>query len=281
MVTAPVYTGFLEKAGLESYLREALKELDYRDSEALTKAADKIKDAIKGTPMPSEIAEDIREAYISLGEGPVAVRSSATAEDLPDASFAGQQSTFLNILGGDNVVLAVHECWASLFEPRAIFYRSANGFAHLKVGIAVVVQRMVQSQTSGVLFTVDPVSNDRSKITIEAVYGLGEAIVSGSVTPDHYVVDKEKIAIQEKQMALQDWMLVRNPDVALNAKDANVWVGVPQSQQQSQKLSDDQIIALSQIGKQIEELYAYPQDIEWAQKDDHLYVVQSRPITTL
>ncbi|MBI2856100.1 MAG: phosphoenolpyruvate synthase, partial [Chloroflexi bacterium] len=281
VVPAHVYTGFLERAGLKRYVREVLEYLAYNDAEALTKAAKEIKEAILGIPMPPEIADDIREAYRSLGEGLVAVRSSATAEDLPDASFAGQQSTFLNISGGDNVVLAVQECWASLFEPRAIFYRVENGFDHLKVGIAVVVQRMVQSQTSGVLFTADPISNDRSKITIEAGYGLGEAVVSGAITPDHYVVDKEKMRVEDKRLAIQNWMLVRNPGVALNTADANIKVDVPQARQQSQKLSDDHIVALAQIGKEIEELYGHPQDIEWAQEDGHLYVVQSRPITTL
>ncbi|MBF8267035.1 MAG: ppsA [Dehalococcoidia bacterium] len=281
VVTAQTYYGFLEGAKLESHIQSAMDGLDCNDSEALAKASQRVKEAIKGAPLPKTIAQEIVKAYRSLGQGPVAVRSSATAEDLPDASFAGQQSTFLNIVGDDNVVRAVQECWASLFEPRAIFYRWEQGFDHLKVGIAVVVQRMVQSQTSGVLFTVDPISNNPRRITIEAVLGLGEAIVSGAITPDYYVVDKENVDIVERKPALQTRMLVRNPKIALDSEDANVWVDVAQRKQGSQKLTNDQIVALAHMAKRIEKLYDSPQDIEWAQEDGNLYIVQSRPITTL
>lgn len=281
IVTAQTYSLFLEESNITNSIRDRLEGLDASDSAALAKASRDVKGLIQKAPMPSQIAQDIHAAYQGQGEGLVAVRSSATAEDLPDASFAGQQSTFLNISGADNVVEAVQECWASLFEARAIFYRAEQGFDQLSVAIAVVVQRMVQSDVSGVLFTVDPISNDHSKMTIEAVYGLGEAIVSGNVTPDYYLVDKAKMHVQEKQMAIQPWMLVRNLQPALDAQDTNIKEDVPAAKQGAQKLPDDQIQALAKIGKRIEEHYGVPQDIEWAEEGGTLYVVQSRPITTL
>lgn len=284
IVTAQTYSRFLDAAGITGCIRDSLDNLDHNDSQAISQASRKIKDAILKAAMPQKIAQDIQEAYHSLGEGPVAVRSSATAEDLPDASFAGQQSTFLNIVGGDCVVEAVQECWASLYEPRAIFYRVEHGFEHLKVAIAVVVQRMVQSQVSGVLFTVDPLSNDRDKMTIEAVFGLGEAIVSGNVTPDLYILDTkdtEKMRIQDTTVASQQWMLIRNQSAGSGSADANNWVEVAQAERQTQKLTDDQVIALARLGKKIEKLYDFPQDIEWAWENGRFYILQSRPITTL
>jgi pyruvate,water dikinase len=210
----------------------------------------------------------------------VAVRSSATAEDLPEASFAGQQRTFLNIEGEKEVVAAVQGCWASLFEPRAIYYRIQNGFEHLKVGIAVPVQRMVQSEVSGVMFTLEPMSNDRSKIVIEAAYGLGETVVSGELTPDLYSVEKEKMEILSKNIVKQDWQLVRNP-VKKNKQEANIKALIPTKEQKQQKLSDEGIIRLAKIAKSIEDLYQFPQDIEWAKEQGDLYIVQTRPVTTI
>jgi len=190
IVTTVSYFNFLEEAGIREEMGNILEPLNPEDTEQLLQISTKIKDVITSAEMPQDIADEIREAYRELG-GLVAVRSSATAEDLADASFAGQQRTFLNIQGEDDVVTAVQECWASLFEPRAIFYRNEHGIDHMQVGIAVPVQRMVQSEAAGVIFTMEPVTNE-SKITIEAVYGLGEAVVSGEMTPDYYLVDKER-----------------------------------------------------------------------------------------
>ena len=190
VVTADTYFRFIDQAGLEPAIRKELFNLDVHDSRTLNERAANIRRRIIEAPMPPRLADEIREAYRELGEGPVAVRSSATAEDLPDASFAGQQSTYLNVIGPDNVVLAVQACWASLFEGRAIFYREEAGYDHMKVGLAVPVQRMVQSEKSGVMFTVEPVTSDATRITIEAVYGLGEGIVSGEISPDLYMVHK-------------------------------------------------------------------------------------------
>ncbi|MGB2884730.1 MAG: phosphoenolpyruvate synthase, partial [Dehalococcoidia bacterium] len=279
IVTTVSYFNFLEEVGLREEIEKILEPLDTNNSQQLLQISTKIKDAITSAEMPQDIADEIREAYKKLG-GLVAVRSSATAEDLPDASFAGQQSTFLNIQGEDNVVVAVQECWASLFEPRAMFYRNEHGIDHMQVGIAVPVQRMVQSEAAGVLFTMEPVTNE-SKITIEAVYGLGEVVVSGEMTPDHYLVDKERFTILEKQIVEQDWQLVKSLESDSDVDGANVKLPVSDELRKEQKLSDDEIISLAKLGAKIEDHYQFPQDIEWAKEGGELYVVQTRPITTL
>ncbi len=279
IVTAAAYFDFLKKSKIADGIRNLLEPLDPDDSKQLQQVATEIKQMILDAPMPPEIAKEINEAYIEMGRGLVAVRSSATAEDLPEASFAGQQRTFLNIQGEENVVVAVQGCWASLFEARAIFYRQQQGFDHFKVGLAVPVQKMVQSQASGVMFTIEPVTSDASKIVIEAVFGLGEAIVSGEVTPDLYVIDKDGQKIVTKKIAKQEWQLVRNPDVG--DEETNIKAPLPPSAQTQQKITDDEIIQLVKIGKRIEDHYQFPQDIEWAKEDGKLFIVQSRPVTTI
>jgi pyruvate,water dikinase len=204
----------------------------------------------------------------------VAVRSSATAEDLPDASFAGQQATFLNTDGKTALIKAIRECWASLFEARAIYYRIVNKFDHMAVGIAVPVQKMVQSEVSGIMFTCDPVNSDTSKIVIDAGLGLGEAVVSGSITPDHYEVTKSDMKIASKEIGAQDWQIVRG-------KTGKDHVKLTDEQKKSQKLTDEQIIEIASIGKKIEEHYGKPQDTEWAYESGKFYMVQSRPVTTM
>lgn len=279
IVTAGAYFDFLQQTKITDKIRELLKPLDANDSKQLQQIADKIKQVILNAPMPPELVSEIKEAYRKLGKGLVAVRSSATAEDLPEASFAGQQRTFLNVEGEEEVVAAVQGCWASLFEPRAIFYREQHGFDHFKVGIAVPVQKMVQSQASGVMFTLEPVTSDQSKIIIEAVFGLGEAIVGGEVDPDLYIVDKEELKINTKKIGTQEWKLVRNP--AGGDQDPNTRVPLPPSSQSQQKISDAHIIELAKLGKQIEEHYQFPQDIEWAIEDNQVFIVQTRPVTTI
>jgi pyruvate,water dikinase len=280
IVTAQSYFHFLEEANLTEEIRRLLSTLDPNDSQELNRVASKIKDVINAAPMPKEITDEIKKAYQKMGEGLVAVRSSATAEDLPEASFAGQQRTFLNVEGGNEVAAAVQGCWASLFEPRAIFYRAQHGFDHLKVGIAVPVQRMVQSECSGVLFTLEPVTSDKDKVIVEAVYGLGETIVSGEITPDLYMVEKRRLKILNKKVARQEWQLVRNAK-GKELGQTNIRVPVPRAAQRKQKLPDEDIIALARVGRQIEELYSFPQDIEWAEENGSLFIVQTRPITTI
>ncbi len=287
VVVKDAYDQFLEENKLKEKIFEILKKTNVKDTAELTKTAEKIQNLILSASMPKDIEKEIREAYRKLckvkkgiiiageeHEEFVAVRSSATAEDLPTASFAGQQKTLLNIKGEDEVVNAVKECWASLFTPRAIFYREEKGFKHEEVSIAVVVQRMINADKAGVMFTVNPATSDRSKIVIEGAYGLGEAVVSGQVTPDTYIVNKETLEIEEREISTQEWMLTRKGE-------KTVRVEVPEELRSKQKLEDSEIIELARYGKKIEEHYNFPQDIEWAIEGDKIYVLQSRPVTTL
>jgi pyruvate,water dikinase len=279
IVTADAYFDFLETSGLTGEIGKLLKPLDPNHSNQLHQVAGQIKQLITDTPIPPETAKAISQAYKKMGGGLVAVRSSATAEDLPEASFAGQQRTFLNIEGEREVTSAVRGCWASLFEPRAIFYRHQQGFDHFKVGIAVPVQKMVQSRASGVMFTIEPVTSDSNHIVIEAVYGLGEAIVSGEVTPDLYIVDKKEAEILSKKPARQERQLVRNPQAT--DEETNIWVTIPEAEQAKQKVTDEEIIKIARLGKQLEDWYQFPQDIEWAKQDSEIFIVQTRPVTTI
>jgi len=204
----------------------------------------------------------------------VAVRSSATAEDLPDASFAGQQETYLNIKGEVHLLHTIKKCWSSLFTERAIFYRQTKNFDHFKVGLSVVVQRMVQSEKSGIAFSIDPITNDKNKIVIEAIFGLGEYIVSGKVTPDHYEIDKKTFTIIKKEIKQQKVKLVKkgvkNKEVTLLKAEGYL-----------QKLSDEEIIKVALLVKEIEKHYYFPQDIEWAIEGKKVFIVQARPVTTI
>lgn len=279
IVTAQAYYHFLEEAKLKPILTHILAPVDVNKSSQLEKAARDVQRRIMHAPFPKAISRDIIQAYFQLGKGPlseplVAVRSSATAEDLPSASFAGQQSTFLNVKGEANVIEKIKEAWASLFTARAIFYRATNHFDHFKVGIAVPVQKMVASEVSGILFTLDPVTNDKGKIVIEAIYGLGELIVQGTVTPDHYEVDKKTEKILTKQTATQEKMMML-------ASGKNVITTLPKQKGSQQKLTDQQIIALADVGKRLERHYYFPQDSEWAIENDTVYIVQTRPVTTI
>jgi len=279
IVTASTYYEFLRRLKIKDKISSLLKDLDTNNSKQLKQVASKSKQVIIDAIMPPDIVDAIKQAYIKLGDSLVAVRSSATAEDLPEASFAGQQSTFLNVQGEDDVVDAVQKCWASLFEPRAIYYRHQHGFDHLKVGIAVPVQKMVASETSGVMFTVEPVTSDTGKIVIEAIYGLGEGLVSGEVTPDLYIIDKETLTIISKRISRQGQKLMRNPEGG--NQNPNIWQPVQPTYQEQQKLPDDEIIQLAKLGKQIEDHYQFPQDIEWAKENNKIYMVQTRPVTTI
>ena len=279
VVSVDAYFDFLKKSDIIGEIQTLLESLDIEDTKQLQRVSSVIKQMFLDSAIMPELAEKIKEAYKKLGGGLVAVRSSATAEDLPEASFAGQQSTYLNIEGPDEVANAVLRCWASLFEPRAIYYRAQQGFDHFKVGIAVPVQRMIASVTSGVMFTVEPVTSNTREIVIEAIYGLGEGLVSGEVTPDLYIVDKEKLSIISRRISRQKNQLTRN--TSNNKKDINVWQLIDKSLQDKAKLSDDEIIELAKIGKQIEDHYQFPQDIEWAKENGKYYILQTRPVTTI
>jgi len=272
-VTAQAYYDFIKKTSLKQKILTELSGLDVSDSKALNKASKNIKTAILGAEMPDELKKEIVDNYHELSGGTdrkVAVRSSATAEDLPDASFAGQQETYLNVKGGASVVKHVRMCWASLFEARAIFYRTENKFNHMKVGIAVPVQLMVQSEVSGIMFTINPITNNRNEVSIEAAYGLGQPVVSGELTPDQFLVSKKDGRMLSKNVAKQTWQLTE-------AGNANV----SRAYQNKQKMSDKYVKELAKLGMKIEKHYGTPQDIEWGLQNRKLYIVQSRPVTTL
>ncbi len=282
VVTTHAYREFIEHSGLDHVLSRLLDGLAVDDDEQLNRTARSVQQAIERAEMPAPMQQEITAAYRQLGEGPVAVRSSATAEDLAEASFAGQQATFLNVEGGLDVVEAVQRCWASLFEPRAIFYREQAGWGHLDVDLAVPVQQMIQSQSSGVMFTVDPITNDRNRVVIEAAFGLGEAVVGGLVSPDHFEVDKSSDRILQRQILNQDRMLVRSSDGRIDPEHGhNRWRALSQAEGSKPKLTDAQVVELAAIGKRIEAHYGSPQDIEWGLLDDRVYLLQTRPITTI
>ncbi len=273
IVTAGAYFDFINSTSLKEKIMHELSGLDVDNSKKLQEASKRIKTAIMAADMPGDLAQQIKDYYHKLcGENDryVAVRSSATAEDLPDASFAGQQETYLNVKGWSNVVAKVQKCWASLFEARAIFYRQTNKYSHLKVGIAVPIQLMVQSDYSGIMFTVNPLTNNDEEVSIEAAYGLGQPVVSGEVTPDQYIVDKKTGKITSRYIAKQTWQLTLAGKTPISKK-----------YQEVQKLGNKHIVELAEIGIRIEEHYKRPQDIEYGVEDGKIYIVQSRPVTTL
>ncbi|TDA25582.1 MAG: phosphoenolpyruvate synthase [Archaeoglobi archaeon] len=274
VVDARTFRDFINRANLRSKIYSLLQNLDVEKTEELNRVSEEIRKMIREAEMPEEIGKEIKKAYKKLGNGKevyVAVRSSATAEDLPDASFAGQQDTYLNVKGEEEVVKKVKECWGSLFTPRAIYYRVQKGFKHENVSIAVVVQKMVNSEKSGVMFTSHPVTGEK-KCIIEAVFGLGEAIVSGLVTPDTYVYDRLSKKLLEVKIAEKKFMITR--------KNGNERVELGEKGKE-RVLSDDEIVKLVDLGEVIEDHYGKPQDVEWAIEGGQVYIVQSRPITTI
>jgi len=279
IVTAAAYFDFLKSTGLDLKIKKLLKNLDVEKSQKLNSVAAEIQKAILGKMLPQFLEREISSAYHKLYTTTssaifVAVRSSATAEDLPTASFAGAQKTYLNVSGTDEVLKAVRKCWASLFEARAIYYRQIHKFDHLKVGIAVPVQKMVQAEKSGVMFTLDPVNSDKEKIVIEAGWGLGEAIVSGAITPDRYVVAKDNFEIIKKEVNNQAWKIVK-------VGKENKHLTCSGQESKKQKLTDEEIKKVAEYGKEIEAHYDFPQDTEWAIEGNQIYFVQSRPVTTI
>ena len=280
VVTAKAYFDFIEYNHLKDKVAKILEGANLEQNDELTAASEKIKKMIVEGDVPEKLAQEIINSYHRLGklfglkQALVAVRSSATAEDLPDASFAGQQETFLNIRGETNVVNYVRKAWASLFTPRAIFYRGEKGFDHFKIGLAAVVQRMVQSEVSGVMFTIDPVTNQKNKIVVEAVWGLGEYIVQGIVTPDHYEVEKGDYQIIEIKTVPQKMQLVKKGNRTIKTT-------VPKNKIKLQKLNSPQIVELAKIGESLHKHYFFAQDIEWALEKGRFYIVQTRPVTTI
>jgi len=286
-ISATAYKRFIEETGIAQKIYDILDETitDPKDPKQYEEASKKIRKLIESTPIPDDLQKEIVKAYKELCKKTgvkdvfVAVRSSATAEDLPGASFAGQQETFLNVKGEKELLESVRKCWSSLFTPRAIFYRTQKGFRHEKVLISVAVQKMVNSRSSGVMFTLHPVTGDRSKIVIESVWGLGEAIVSGAVTPDHFEVDKNTLQIVVKNVVKKTVEYIRDPKTG-----KTIHAEVPPERQETPSLTDEEVVELAKIAKRIEEHYGTPQDIEFAVDRDlpfpkNLFIVQSRPET--
>lgn len=287
-VTASAYRDFIKLSDLQDSIREKIENLDVEDSAELQMRSLDIREMINNAEIPEKIKNEIVDAYKEFSkktgiENPrVAIRSSATAEDLPEASFAGQQDTYLEISGVDEVLKYARKCWASLWTSRAIYYRQEQKFDHFEVSLSVVVQKMVNSEKSGVMFTANPVNNNTNELMINASWGLGEAIVSGTVTPDEYIIDKEEESIIEKNIAEKNVMIVKK-DNEIGTIEVNVGDYLGYDMVNKQCLTDEEIMKLADYGIRIEKIYNKHQDIEWAFDKDtnHLYILQSRPITTL
>ncbi|EJG06553.1 phosphoenolpyruvate synthase [Methanofollis liminatans DSM 4140] len=276
VVTAQAFRKFLVQTGLEDSLFDLLTDVDVENSEELEDVSRNVKNLVLDAKMPDDIKEEIIQAYGTMGPDNmvVAVRSSATAEDLPDASFAGQQETYLNIRGDAAVVEAVQMCWASLYGARAIYYRAKQGFDDRTVNIAVVVQQLIRSEKSGVMFSSHPVTGEPLTI-IEGSWGLGEAVVSGSVSPDKYVYDRRLKKVFDRMISKKEYMIVPVGDHGTEL------VEIPNDRQEEPILSDAEVEALAAFAEISEEHYNVPQDIEWAIVGSTIYILQSRPITTI
>jgi pyruvate,water dikinase len=276
VICAPAYRDVVQSCDLEVRIEEMLAGVDRNNSTQLQEVEAQIRRLFKDIPIADELCQLIVESYRALGDNvPVAVRSSATAEDLADASFAGQQDTFLNVVGESELLDAVRQCWSSLYTSRAIFYRHRKGFGDVEVSMAVVVQKMVNSEKSGVIFTVDPVLRNHYQIVIEAVWGLGEGVVSGTITPDHYKVDRETYEIVYEFVPEKRIMFCKDGDCGV------IEVDVPPDKMSARILTDDEVRQLVDLGNKIEQHFGYPQDIEWGIEGDEIYLLQSRPITNL
>lgn len=274
-LTTEAYRRATAQADLEAIFDE-LERTSGTDVPALTALASRARAAVLAAPIPSDIAEAVTAAYGRLGsEVPVAVRSSATAEDLPFASFAGQQDTYLNVVGRDAVLDAVRRCWASLWTDRAVVYRATNGIDNRTVHLAVVVQQMVDSAVAGVLFTANPVTGRRRQAVIDASPGLGEAVVSGAVNPDHFIVDTDLETIVERRLGDKRLAIRSLPGGGTEHVELA-------SGSEAACVTDDQVVALTRLGDRVEQHYSAPQDTEWAiDADGTLWLTQARPITTL
>ncbi len=285
-VTAYAYERFLKEMGIAERIYDIIREVVGEDKTPANynEASRRIRELIESTPIPEDIEEAIKKAYRELEErlnikNPlVAVRSSATAEDLPDASFAGQQETFLGVKGEDELVDRVRKCWSSLFTPRAISYREDKGFKHEDVLISVGVQKMVNSRSAGVMFTINPVTGREDELVIEASWGLGETVVGGKVTPDTYVIDKKTMEIKEKHIG------EKKIEILLTPEGGTIEREVEEERRKMQAISDEEIKKLAEYGLKIEEHYGKPMDVEWAVDKDlnppnNVFILQARPET--
>jgi pyruvate,water dikinase len=278
VVGAPAYAAFCEDSGLRGRIAARLADLDVDDTAALEAAAAEVRAEVEREPLPEWLAQRIRDAYAELvggEEAPVAVRSSATAEDSESASFAGMNETLLNVRGAEALLDAVRACWASLFGARTIYYRAKRGFGQADMDIAVVVQRQIGSTRSGVMFTIDPASGDRERLVIEGAFGLGEAVVSGSVSPDRYLVRKDGLAIDLREVRRKELAIVPLPGGGTETRELG------EAEGSRPVLSDEEVRRVAELGVRIERHYGSPQDTEWAfDEAGEVWMLQSRPVTT-
>lgn len=273
-VTTEAYQKALEQNEAFYALLDQLTLLKVEDRDQIGEISRKIRKIIMEVEIPSDVVKAVAHYLSQFGdEHAYAVRSSATAEDLPHASFAGQQDTYLNIIGKEAILQHISKCWASLFTDRAVIYRIQNGFDHSQVYLSVIIQRMIFPQASGILFTADPITSNRKLLSIDASFGLGEALVSGLVSADCYKVQEEEIV--DKMIATKKLAIYGLKEGGTETKQ------IDPDQQKTQTLTEQQILQLTRTGRQIEAYFGYPQDIEWCLVDDTFYIVQSRPITTL
>jgi len=274
VILATAFSRFLEETDLTQEVQAMVDKVNYKDVNSVDGASAEIRALILKAKMPKDLQRDIVADFKKMKAKFVAVRSSATAEDSSSASWAGELETYLNTTE-KTLLLNVKKCWSSLFTPRAIFYRHEKKLLKTKVSVAVVIQEMVDSEISGIAFTVHPVTRDKNQMIIEAGYGLGEAIVSGSITPDAYVLDKRDYSLIDVNIANQERQIKKG------AGGGTRWVPVASALREKQKLTGRQIVELAKICRGIEQHYKFPCDIEWAYKQGKFYITQSRPITTL
>jgi len=291
VILVEAFDKFLEETDLVVEIASQVKKINYKDIKSVDEASKVIRDLIHDTPMPQNLEKEFLKEFRKLKTKYVAVRSSATAEDSLIASWAGELETYLNT-SSSNLIENIKKCWSSLFTPRALFYAFEKGvvtqagqkkiraktckkLVHCyPVGVAVVVQKMVQSEISGICFTVHPVTQDTNQMVIETGWGLGEAIVGGKITPDTHIISKKDWSILDANISQQEMMIIRQGS---GVKEAPV----PKARQEKQKLANEKIIELAKLCQEIEEHYAKPQDIEFAIENNKIYITQSRPITTL
>lgn len=279
-VTTDAYRAMLDRHGLRAEIQRHMAGIEPLDIDSIDRAAQAIRIRIRSHRLPGEVEAAIRAAYAAMGSGiPVAVRSSATAEDLPDASFAGQQDTYLWVRGADQVVEKVRDCWASLYTMRAVAYRAAHGITQSDLSMSVGVQKMVNARAAGVAMTLDPVSGDRTRIVIDASWGLGELVVSGVVTPDNFTVEKVLEEIVARRISDKHVELVGDPACLLAVER-----DVPDERRRMPCLSDAEVMAVARLAKRLEKQNRCPQDVEWAidadlPEGENLLALQSRPET--
>jgi pyruvate,water dikinase len=280
VVSAQAYAAFCDEGGLRSRIGKRLAGLDVEDTDELNRAAEDVRFMIESEPLPEWLDDAICAAYAGLGEdgGPasVAVRSSATAEDTASASFAGMNETVLNVRGTIVLLDSIRRCWSSLFGARTIYYRAQKGFDQAGMDIAVVVQRQIEATRAGVMFTIDPATGARDRLVIEAAFGLGESVVSGSVSPDRYLVGKDPVAIERREVRRKEVEVVPAANVGTLTRELT-----PQQAEQA-VLSDGEALRIAKFGLDIEAHYGRPQDTEWAlDRDDELWILQARPVTSV